>query len=308
MGHTEKRLILNMDKVDLAIKVDIDSYLGAKKGVPKLLDLFKEQGIHATFFASVGPDMSGRAIFRAYDPRFIKRMLKLGAGKTYGKSTLLYGTLIRAPVIGREAKGELRRIMEEGHEVGLHAYNHIAWHSNMKSWPKEKIKKHLSSAISLFEEVYGHKPRAFASPGWQYNRFLVELEDSIAFDYCSDTRGTSCFYPDFSGKKCGPLQVPTTLPTFDELLMLGYEEEGAIGKMIGLLSSRGYNIMNIHPEFEGSSRFDLFCRFLDKLKKTRKVKFFTLGDIAMKEKDSGCSGIVWGRVKGRYGTLGCQVA
>lgn len=297
-----------MGKVNLALKVDIDSYCGAKKGVPQLLDLFRKQGIHATFFASVGPDMSGRAIFRAYDPRFIKRMLKLGAGKTYGKSTLFYGTLIKAPVIGREAKEELRRIMSEGHEIGLHAYDHIAWHSNMKGWSKEKIKEHLSNAVSLFEEVYGQKPKAFASPGWQSNRFLVELEDEIGFDYCSDTRGASCFYPAFSGKKCSTLQVPTTLPTFDELLMLDYTEDEAIDKMIGLLSSEGYNIMNIHPEFEGSSRFDLFCRFLDVLKKTRKVRFFTLRDIAIKEKGSGYANITWGRVKGRYGTLGCQMA
>lgn len=295
-----------MGIVDLAFKVDIDSYLGAKNGVPKLLGLFKEQGIRATFFASVGPDRSGRAILRAYDPRFIKRMLKLGVGKTYGISTLFYGTLVRAPIIGREAKAELRRIVSGGHEVGLHAYDHIAWHSNMKRWPKGRLKKHLSNAVCLFEELYGRKPKAFASPGWQSNRFLVELEDEFGFDYCSDTRGTSCFYPVFPGKKCITMQVPTTLPTFDELLMLGYTEDEAIDKMIMLLSSESCNIINIHPEFEGSSRYDLFRKFLDRLKKKHKVRFFAMRDIAKQNKDSGYARIVSGRVKGRYGTLGCQ--
>ena len=293
-----------MPDIKLALKIDIDSFLGAKNGVPKLLDLLKQSRIRATFFASVGPDNSGRAILRAYDPRFIKRMLKLGAGKTYGKYTLFYGTLLKAPVIGLEAKRELRQISQQGHEVGLHAYDHISWHSGMKRWSRSDIQHELKKGISIFEDVFGRKPMSFASPGWQANEDLVSIEDELGFGYCSDTRGKNCFYPRFLNREYRTLQVPTTLPTFDELLMLGYDEDSAVDKMVALLSKKGYNVLNIHPEFEGSSRFGMFCKFLGRL--GSRASFLTLKDIAKKEVGAKSSELVWGKVRGRYGTLGCQ--
>jgi undecaprenyl phosphate-alpha-L-ara4FN deformylase len=46
----------------LARTVDVDTYRGTLEGVPRLLDLFAKEGVKATFFFSLGPDTSGKAI------------------------------------------------------------------------------------------------------------------------------------------------------------------------------------------------------------------------------------------------------
>jgi len=59
------------DECILGLKVDVDTYLGMKRGVPRLLRILKSFDIRATFFLSFGPDASGRAILQIIkNPRF----------------------------------------------------------------------------------------------------------------------------------------------------------------------------------------------------------------------------------------------
>lgn len=81
-------------KIKLALKIDIDTFQGTKYGTPNLLRLLKELNIKATFFTSLGPDNSGKAIIRVFTKGFLKRMAKLGPVKTYGFKTMFYGTFL----------------------------------------------------------------------------------------------------------------------------------------------------------------------------------------------------------------------
>ncbi len=60
----------------MALKVDVDTHMGLKEGVPRLLDLFRRQSIHASVFVSFGPDRSGRAIRRVSQPAFLLTMTR----------------------------------------------------------------------------------------------------------------------------------------------------------------------------------------------------------------------------------------
>ena len=55
-----------MTDVTLGLKVDVDTLRGYLEGVPALLDLFRKRGIRASFFFSMGPDNSGKAIRRIF--------------------------------------------------------------------------------------------------------------------------------------------------------------------------------------------------------------------------------------------------
>ncbi|TMH26152.1 MAG: 4-deoxy-4-formamido-L-arabinose-phosphoundecaprenol deformylase, partial [Betaproteobacteria bacterium] len=50
----------------LALKVDVDTYRGTRRGVPRLVELLKKHGAGATFLFSLGPDHTGRAIKRVF--------------------------------------------------------------------------------------------------------------------------------------------------------------------------------------------------------------------------------------------------
>ena len=88
----------------LALKIDVDTYHGTRKGVPRLVQLLKKHDAGATFFFSLGPDHTGRAIKRAFRPGFLSKVSRTSVVSHYGLRTLLYGTLLPGPDIGmREA-------------------------------------------------------------------------------------------------------------------------------------------------------------------------------------------------------------
>src|SRR4029079_10855591 len=54
----DERLVL------VSLKVDVDTFLGMREGLHRLLEMFRERRILASVFVSMGPDHSGRAIRR----------------------------------------------------------------------------------------------------------------------------------------------------------------------------------------------------------------------------------------------------
>ena len=61
----------------LGLKIDVDTYQGMKLGVTRLLSLLAAEGVRATFFLSIGPDASGRAVLQMIkNPRFLKKMVR----------------------------------------------------------------------------------------------------------------------------------------------------------------------------------------------------------------------------------------
>ena len=45
----------------------------------------------------------------------------------YGLQTLLYGTLLPGPDIGRRCADEMRAVRDAGFEVGIHCWDHVRW-------------------------------------------------------------------------------------------------------------------------------------------------------------------------------------
>ena len=54
--------------------------------------------------------------------------------------------------------------------------------------------------------------------GWQMNRHAYRLTQLLGFGYCSDTRGSQPFVPIYQAEIVACPQLPTTLPTLDELI------------------------------------------------------------------------------------------
>ena len=91
---------------------------GTREGVPTLVELLRKHGVTATFLFSLGPDHTGRAIKRVFRPGFVGKVRRTSVVKHYGVKTLLYGTLLPGPDIGRRAADVMRGVRDAGHRDG----------------------------------------------------------------------------------------------------------------------------------------------------------------------------------------------
>jgi peptidoglycan/xylan/chitin deacetylase (PgdA/CDA1 family) len=202
----------------LALKIDVDTYRGTREGVPRLVEILQRYKAQATFFFSLGPDHTGRAIKRVFRPGFLGKVSRTSVVEHYGIKTLLYGTLLPAPDIGKKCADILRMVRVAGFEVGIHCYDHIRWQDYVANKDAEWTRRELQCAVDRYTEIFGEAPHAHAAAGWQMNRHALRLMQRFGFKYSSDTRGTHPFIPTWQAEIIACPQLPTTLPTLDELM------------------------------------------------------------------------------------------
>jgi undecaprenyl phosphate-alpha-L-ara4FN deformylase len=202
----------------LALKVDVDTLRGTVEGVPRMMTVLRKLGAGATFYFSVGPDHTGRALKRALRPGFLKKVRRTSVVSHYGWRTLLYGTLLPGPQIGARAGDVMRSVRDAGFEVGVHCYDHVRWQDGVAHANAAWTRREFTRAIDTFAAVFGEAPQSHAAAGWQLNSYALQLEGDARLRYASDTRGTQAFLPVIGNVRGECVQIPTTLPTLDELI------------------------------------------------------------------------------------------
>src|SRR5687767_7709837 len=151
----------------LALKIDVDTYRGTRVGVPRLLEMLERHGAGATFLFSLGPDHTGWAVRRAFRPGFLKKVGRTSVVSHYGVRTLLYGTLLPAPDIGRRCADVLRRVRDAGFEAGIHAWDHVKWQDGVVGADAGWTGWQMALAAQRFREILGEEPLAHGAAGWQ---------------------------------------------------------------------------------------------------------------------------------------------
>ena len=293
----------------LALKVDIDTYRGTCEGVPRLVETLKRHNAQATFFFSLGPDHTGRAIKRIFRPGFIGKVSRTSVLEHYGIKTLLYGTLLPGPDIGRHCADILRSVRDAEFEVGIHCYDHIRWQDHVADKDAEWTRREMQRAVDRFTEIFGMAPKAHAAAGWQMNRHALRLMQEFGFDYSSDTRGTHPFMPTWNAEIVACPQLPTTLPTLDELINRdGVTLENAAQHVLQLTESSlaTGHVYTLHAELEGGKWMPVFEQLLTGWEKQgyelvamRQYLQNLAGDLPRHE-------VVTGAIEGRSGTLSMQ--
>lgn len=249
----------------IALKVDIDTLRGTEEGVPNLLRIFDRYQVRATFLFSLGPDHTGRALRRVFRPGFLAKVRRTSVTSHYGFKTLLYGTLLPGPHIGKRTGQLMRQVRAAGHEVGIHCYDHFKWQDYVVGKDAEWTRQELSKAIAAFGEVFGEAPKVLGAPGWQLNGPTLALEEELGFRYASDTRGEEPFLPEMAGVTSQCPQLPTTLPTLDELLGLEGISEANVHAEIFQASRRPMphgHVYTLHGELEGMKLAPVLERLL----------------------------------------------
>jgi undecaprenyl phosphate-alpha-L-ara4FN deformylase len=303
-----------LDGASIGLKVDVDTLRGTREGVPRLAALFKKHAVGATFYFSVGPDHTGRALKRVFRKGFAQKVARTSVLKHYGLKTLMYGVLLPGPDIGREAGEDMRRVRDAGFEVGLHTYDHVRWQDSVARADARWTRAELDRGIAAFERVFGAPPGSHAAAGWQINAHALELENEYGFKYASDTRGGGAFLPRLeSGASTCP-QIPTTLPTFDELLGRDGVDESNIADAVFRLSAdasaapeRVPQVFTLHAELEGMLLRDSFESLLRKWREAGAsiVDMASLHAQVM-QRPLPIRRVVMGEIAGRSGSLAVQ--
>lgn len=176
----------------VALKIDVHTVRGAMVGVPALLHLLEAYEVRASFAIATG------------------RPLQPGlAGWLPGAS------------LERRAADHLRAIKAAGHEIGL-AFDDVRdWRRRAALANEEWTQSNLARGIERFGEVLGIAPEFCAAPDWQVNPHLLALQSKYNWPWASDTRGRYPFRPVLQGVRSSCIQIPTTLPTLDEVLRDG---------------------------------------------------------------------------------------
>src|SRR5262249_5063317 len=179
----------------LALKIDVDTYPGPPNGGPRLAELLKKHGAGATFFFSLGPDHTGRAIKRAFRRGFLSKVSRTSVVSHYGLRTLLYGTLLPGPDIGRRCADVMRAVRDAGFEVGIHTWDRVRWQGGVGGADARWTERQMVLARERFQNIMGEPARAHAAAGWQMNLHALRLTQRLGFDYGSDSRGSCPFIP-----------------------------------------------------------------------------------------------------------------
>ncbi|HVN45161.1 MAG TPA: polysaccharide deacetylase family protein [Steroidobacteraceae bacterium] len=294
----------------IALKVDVDTYRGTREGALRLADLLEKLDVQATFLFSLGPDHTGRAIRRALRPGFLGKVKRTSVLEHYGLKTLLYGVLLPGPHIGRRCRSEMQSIARRGFEVGVHTWDHVRWQDGVAKAGEAWTRQELTRARDQFTEVFGRSPVVHGAAGWQMNRYVPALEQELGFRYASDTRGHAPFLPASVHGAASVPQLPTTLPTFDELI--GREDLGGLDPVEYLLQASDRSdthpqVFTLHAEIEGGKYLSHFEQLL-RAWRQRGVQLTDLASCAATLDLSSLPRrrIIDGTVEGRSGTLAME--
>ena len=294
-------------KKTIGLRIDVDTFRGTGRSVGTLCEILEKYNVKGTFYFSVGPDNMGRHLWRLLKPAFLWKMLRTDAAGLYGPEIVLMGTAWPGPRIGKHHADVIRRTAAAGHECGFHAWDHHYAQARLMTMSQEAMRKEISRGVDALTEICGAAPRTSAAPGWRANDLLLKVKQEFPFTYNSDCRRGQPFYPVVDGEKLSQLQIPVTLPTYDEVLgRNGVNDDNYNDCQLSLLEENELNVLTIHAEAEGGRCAPMFDAYL-KAVIDRGYRVVPLGTIAEETADTAPAGkMILSAFPGREGVLAVQ--
>lgn len=305
----------------ITLKIDVDTYRGTREGVPNLVRILKKYQVNASFLFSLGPDHTGWALRRAFRPGFFKKVSRTSVVEHYGLKTLMYGVLLPAPDIGLQCAAQMRAVKDAGFECGIHTWDHVLWQDNVHDADARWTQRQMLQSYERFRAIFGQEPHTHGAAGWQMNPHAFAQLDAFGIAYASDARAMlsksgALIDPDagpyrlqLSGKVLSCIQLPTTLPTLDELL--GRTIDGQVitvsniaDALLTLTSSPRDHVYTLHAELEGQKLAPIFEQLL-KGWQAQGYDCISMAQLHRKIKDTTLPihPLTWGELPGRSGQL-----
>ncbi|UDG81936.1 polysaccharide deacetylase family protein [Candidatus Vallotia cooleyia] len=288
----------------IVLKIDVDTLRGTCEGVPNLIKMLRNAG--ATFLFSLGKDHTGWALRRIFRPGFLRKVSRTSVLKHYGLKTLAYGVLLPGPDIGACAAEQMRATRNAGFEVGIHTWDHVYWQDNVRTREREWTIAQMAQSQARFIEIFGNAACTHGAAGWQMNNYAFHQLDAWGIRYASDGRGYGPYRPTINGFPLTHVQLPTTLPTLDEVLRLdGLNVDNVADYLLSLTRYSSIDhVFTLHAELEGQKLAPVLERLLAGWRAQGHALVSMADYYSTLHLDSlPLHPIVWGKVPGRSGEL-----
>lgn len=241
-----------------------------------------------------------------FRPGFLKKVSRTSVVEHYGVKQLMYGVLLPGPDIGRRAIADMCAIHEAGFECGIHTWDHVYWQDNVRMRDRDWTVREMQKSHARFAEIFGAPPVTHGAAGWQMNDAAFEQIDAWGMRYASDGRGHSPYLPVVRGRTLSHVQMPTTLPTLDEVLGVdGVDTHNVAAHILQFTETNPHDqVFTLHAELEGQKLAPVFEQLLAGWR-AQGHTFATMGDYhATLDRDSLPSyPVAWGEIPGRSGEL-----
>ena len=295
--------------VPILLRIDIDFSFGLKKGVPYILDICEKYGVKGTFFSVMGPDTAASHGKRVLKKGYIKRIMSMNPLKmllAFGPLLFLRGNLLPVQYVGKQYPEILKEIVKEGHELGLHGYNHAKWADKWQDMDVEEVRTEYDKANYEFKKIFGNECNLWGAPNWRTTEYLYQYLKERKCIYTSNLRGIGPFFPRYGTNKYTVMELPISLPALSELRQVGISKR-KISKIMTQCLNPNYNHWVIHGYYEGILERKLFENTLKALLDAGGYfltfkQFYDLrgGDIQQ------CDEIEKIQVPGGFGEISCQ--
>ncbi|TXI95581.1 MAG: xylanase [Burkholderiaceae bacterium] len=305
----------------IVLKIDVDTYRGTREGVPNLVRILKQHQANATFLFSLGKDHTGWAMRRVFRPGFFNKVSRTSVLEHYGLKTLLYGVMLPGPDIGKLCVEEMRSAKRAGFECGIHTWDHVVWQDNVRKRGEHWTRKQMALAYEAFQEVFGAPPKTYGAAGWQMNSEAFAQLDRYQIQYASDSRAMLKADGSLVNPLAGPyrlrneghiyqcVQMPTTLPTLDELL--GVEIDGKVidqsniaQHLLSLTAEPRNHVFTMHAELEGQKLAPILVELLNAWAE-QGYQCISMGQYFanLRDQELPVHDLTWAELPGRSGEL-----
>lgn len=257
-----------------SLRIDVESDKGIKEGLPRILDLLKRYNIKASFYLTMGGESN------LFELLFYRK--KLGGErniKVFSFSEKLRMALFPRDFV-KKNKGVLRRILKEGHELGIHGWKHRRW---SRSLERINVGSDINKAKIKYEKIFNKKPESFCSPAFRINNKVIYELNRQGFRIISDLDGDK----PFKIKNTEITNVPITVkgknntPIIEYMVSIGKSDKEILEYLKKEIKHKKYSIMYVHDLYECIQKINLLDNLFSWIK-NNKIKTDTIQSLAIK--------------------------
>lgn len=232
------------------LRVDLESDKGIKKGLPKLLNLLRKYDVKASFYLVMGGESNILEIikYRGKMTHSNERKIKIWSFVDKIRMVLLPKDFVKPNL------KILQRILEEGHELGIHGWKHRAWTRGLE---RINTESHILKAKKKYYNLFGKQPISFAAPGFNTNKKVLDVLEKNGIKFISDFEGEKSAY--YGKIKNVPITIlgKDKMPVIEYLTSLGKKDDEILKIIKEEIKERKIASFYIHGLFEARFKLNL---------------------------------------------------